>query len=297
MKLEEVRENIFFVEGMNRGRYPYANSLLIEDEKVLLIDTGTGPEIMTEMAKEKKVDILVNSHGHEDHTCGNQYFPQAIICAHQFDAPPIRSVDKLKELYDIPGTGLEEAMDAFLKNIFHLQDSRVDMEFEEGKVFDLGSIKLETIHTPGHSAGHCCFYIPRLKLIFLADIDLSSFGPWYGSLDSSISDFIQSINKMKELQCEIAISSHKGVIEGKKEIEEKLDLYLHKFQERENKLLALLKEEKNLDEIVEEAIIYGHFPEPADMYRLMERTMIIKHLGKLVEENKINRTNRGFTHI
>ena len=296
MKLEEIRDKVFFVEGMNEGRYPYSHSLLIEDEKVVLIDTGTGPKVNNRIARDKKVNLIINSHGHEDHISGNHLFPSATICSHQFDAPPIRSVAKLKELYDVTGTDVEKSMDIFLEDMFSLRNSRVDMEFEDEKVFNLGSIKMEVIHTPGHSAGHCCFYIPKMKLIFLGDIDLSSFGPWYGCLDSNIPDFIDSIHKIKSKDFETAISSHKGIIEGKKEIDKKLDEYLDKIYERENKLWELLHEEKNLEEIVEESIIYGEFPEPVEMYRLMEKTMLIKHLGKLVEEEKINRTNNGFTH-
>ena len=296
MNLEEVRDKVYFVEGMNSGKYPYSNSLLIEDDQVMLIDTGTGPEVVNEIAQEKKVNILINSHGHEDHIGGNYLFPSATICAHQFDAPAIRSTEKLKELYDVTDSELEKEMDVFLEDMFSLRNSRVDMEFEDGKMFNLGNVKLEVLHTPGHSAGHCCFYIPKMKLIFLSDIDLSSFGPWYGCLDSNITDLINSIHRIKSLDFETAISSHKGIIEGKEEVDERLDKYLEKIYERENMLWELLHEEKNLEEIVEEAIIYGSFPEPQGMYRLMEKTMIIKHLGKLVEENKINRTHRGFTH-
>ncbi len=295
MKLEEVKKNIFFVEGMNKGRYPYSNSLLIEDEKVMLIDTGTGPEIIPEIAQEKNVDLVINSHGHEDHTCGNEYFPSASICAHQFDAPAIRSIEKLKELYDVSGTDLEDVLESFFQNVYELKDSRVDIEFEDGKIFDLGTTQIEVIHTPGHSAGHCCFYFPEHKLFYLSDIDLLSFGPWYGSLDSNINELVDSIHKIKKLDYDVAISSHKGIFEGKDEIHKKLDLYLEKITEREKKLLDLLQNAKNLDEIVEEAIIYENFPEPRDMFRLMEKTMIIKHLGKLAEENKINRNNQGFT--
>ncbi len=295
MKLEEVKNKVFFVEGTNKGRYPYSNSLLIEDETVMLIDTGPGPEIIPEIAREKNIDLVVNSHGHEDHICGNEHFPSAKICAHQFDAPAVRSIEKLKELYDVSGTELEDVLDSFFQNVFELKDSRVDIEFEDGKIFDLGTTQIEVIHTPGHSAGHCCFYFPELKLIYLSDIDLLSFGPWYGSLDSNINELIDSIHKIKKLDYDVAISSHKGIFEGKDEIDKNLDLYLEKIMEREKKLLDVLQSAKNLDEIVEEAIIYENFPEPKDMFRLMEKTMIIKHLGKLAEENKINRNNQGFT--
>lgn len=284
MNMVELDKNIFFVEGGNRGRYFFSNSLLIKDEQSLLIDTGTGTEVTERIAAEHKVDLVLITHGHEDHICGNDYFKEATVCSHELDAPAIRFVDKLTELYNVKGTELEDSMSSFLRDIFGLKDFRVDRELKDGDIIDTGSHRVEVIHTPGHSGGHCCFFIPDIKLVFLGDIDLSSFGPWYGCRDSHIGDFIKSVQRIKELDCETAVSSHKGVIQGKREIDEKLDLYLNKIFEREEKILSLLKEDKDLDGIVDEAVIYGKFPEPREMYRLMEKTMVEKHLEKLDDE-------------
>ncbi|MHA1432095.1 MAG: MBL fold metallo-hydrolase [Candidatus Freyarchaeota archaeon] len=76
----------------------------------------------------------------------------------------------------------------------------------------LGDTKLQVLHTPGHSRGHCCFLLPEEKIVFLSDIDLTSFGPWYGALDSNVDDFIDSIEKLKRMSFEIAVTSHKGEV-------------------------------------------------------------------------------------
>lgn len=294
MNYSRIKDNVFFVEGMNRGRYPYSNSLLIRDSRSMLIDTGSGPDITGELTSEN-IDIIAISHGHEDHIAGNNAFDRHVkICSHEYDAPAIRSVQKLTELYNVSGTGFEESMQRFIEEMFGLKDSRTDEVFRDGHVFDLGSLQVEVIHTPGHSAGHSCFYIPGLKIIFLGDIDLSSFGPWYGCTDSDIDDFIRSIRKLKTFDFETAVTSHKGVIHGKKQIDERLDLFIKKISERENRLTDFLSEEKTPGEIVNEAIIYGHFPDPREMYELMEKTMITKHLEKLLTENRIKETQEGY---
>lgn len=294
MRYFEIAENVLFIEGENKGRYPFSNSMLIDDDVKLLIDTGMGPNLAAKIAKEKRIDLVVNSHGHEDHIACNHLFKNAKICSHKFDAPVIRSVEKLEELYGSTGTEVEKFIDLFLRDVFKLKGSRVDLEFEDGHVFDLGSVKLEVIHTPGHSSGHCCFSVPGERLVFLADIDLSSFGPWYGSLDSDIDQFIKSISRIRELKFEVALSSHKGIVRGREIICEKLNEYLNKIFEREKKLLDFLEEEHTLDEIVDEAIIYGKFPEPKAMYELMEKIMIKKHLERLLRKNLIVRTDGGF---
>lgn len=294
MECVQIGERIFFIEGENKGRYPYSNSVFIDDDVKALIDTGIGRDLVTNIARRKKVDYIIYSHGHEDHIAGNYIFKDATVCSHKLDAPAVRSVENLAQLYAPKGTNAERLANLFLREQFQLRDSKVDLEFQEGHVFHQGSIELEVIHTPGHSRGHCCFSFSREKLVFLGDIDVSSFGPWYGGLDSDIDQFIESIRKITVLKFEVAVSSHKGIIYGCKTIEKKLNDYLSRIFEREDKILEFLGKERRLDEIVNRAIIYGYFPEPKDMFRLCEKIMIEKHLQRLIKEGLIERTDIGF---
>lgn len=291
----EIANKIFFIPGEKDGRYPFSNSLFIDGESKVLIDTGMGHKLAAELAKEKKIDLVLISHGHEDHTACNYLFKDAKICCHKLDAPAVRSVAKLKEHYGSPpGTELEKSLDSYLRDFFGLKDSRVDLEFENSHVFDLGSIKLNVIHTPGHSAGHCCFSVPSEHLVFLADIDLSTFGPWYGCMDSDVDQFITSIGNIKALDFEVAIPSHKPLTYGHETINKKLDVYLNKIFEREKKLLDFLSKERTVQEIVLQAFIYQEFPEPKGIYEHFEKIMMEKHLERLVRKNLVTRTNRGF---
>jgi hypothetical protein len=83
-------------------------------------------------------------------------------------------------------------------------------------------------------------------------------------------------------------------VRGREIIEGKLSEYLNRIFEREERLLEFLTQERSLDEIVNRAIIYGHFAEPKAVFRLFERTMIEEHLERLVEKNLVAHTDRGF---
>jgi len=298
LKLRELSDKVFFVEGKNHGRYPFSNSLFIDDEIKVLIDTGFGKEFVERFLKEKNVDLVINSHCHEDHTNCNYLFRNARICCHKLDAPAVRSVSELLKRYGPMGHKVVEAIRVFLRDMFGLRNSRVDLEFEDNYVFDLGDIKLRVIHAPGHSIGHCCFYIEDAKIVFLSDIDLTSFGPWYGCLDSDIDQFIDSIIRVKRLKAEIAVSSHKGIFRGEDVIQEKLDEYLQKILERENRFLKLLEKEKlDIEQIVNKAVIYGKFPDPKSVFEHFERIMIEKHLNRLLRAGFITKTKRGFKAI
>jgi glyoxylase-like metal-dependent hydrolase (beta-lactamase superfamily II) len=246
------------------------------------------------VARDFSIDLVLISHAHEDHMAGNPFFPAARLGAHSLDAPAVRSVRRLVELFGVAGTELEEPSHKFLEELFQLRDSRVDLEFAGGALFPLGSYELQAIHTPGHSAGHCCFYLPAINLLFLADLDLSSFGPFYGYQDSEIDQLLHSLEVVGKLECTIAVSGHKGVIRGREVIGGMLEQYRGKIFEREAKILRYLERERSLDQIVAEAIIYGEFPEPRAIYELMERTMIAKHLARLAAANRIAVTVRGY---
>lgn len=95
----------------------------------------------------------------------------------------------------------------------------------------------------------------------------------------------------------MAVTSHKGIIYGRKALEEKLNDYLNKIYEREEKLLDFLSEERNIDEIVDRAIVYGCFPEPRSVLKLCEKTMIEKHLERLVRKKFVAHSDEGFKTI
>jgi len=289
-----LSDSVVFIQAESRGRYPYANSLLIQGEVSALIDTGFEPKIAEETAKNYRVDLVINSHCHEDHIACNPYFEESRVCAHRLAAPAIRNVDLLWEIYGLKGTPAEPWMNA-IAEILRLQDSRVDVEFADGHIFDLGDTELQVLHTPGHSSGHCCFLLPEERIVFLSDIDLTSFGPWYGALDSNVDDFIDSIEKLKRMSFEIAVTSHKGeVFRGEDTIRNRLDQYLNVIYQREEKLLNFLREERTLEEIVNQAIIHRKFPDPEEGYKHMERISMQKHLERLIAKGMVQETKKGF---
>lgn len=79
--------------GKENGKYPYGNSILIDDDITALID----PSLMVRECHRTlpKIDMLFNSHYHEDHGVGNSLFPDAPLYMHVLDAPALRSIETL----------------------------------------------------------------------------------------------------------------------------------------------------------------------------------------------------------
>ncbi len=267
----KLSDHVYFVEGVNSGKYPFCNCLFIDDEKSCLIDTGAG------RIADLKPDLIINSHWHEDHVAKNSEF-NAKICVHELDAEAVESYDEFKRRYDMP--------DELVKVFANFEFTEVDATFSDEDEFNLGDVVIRVIHTPGHSAGHCCFLVEDdIKILFLGDIDLSSFGPWYGCLDCDVDDFVRSIKKISKIvedeNIEVAVPGHGDIVVGGDVIVKRLDAYLQKILERERKIIELTSKSFKVEEMVGKGIIYRKLPEPKPVYEHIEKIMIQKHLERL----------------
>lgn len=295
----ELARGIILVEGERGGRYPSSNSLLVGEERLVLVDTGftLHPQAVKEFKEKFRVEVVVNSHCHEDHTLMNHMFPEAQICCHVLDAPAVRSVAELNSRYFTPRDGeLAKLGEQFLRDLLNLKDSKVDFELEDGYIFNLDVTEMMVIHAPGHSAGHCCFYFPNEKIVFLSDYDLTPFGPWYGGTDSSLTETASSIEKLKSLEAEVAVTSHrKDPVRGRSDILKLVEEYESKLQEREKQILNAVRGRwMSADELADLAIIYKRFPEPKDLFKVSERIMIEKHLEVLLEKGLVEEREGKF---
>lgn len=295
--LSDDFKEIILVEGQQGARYPYSNSLIIDN---LLIDTGAGSKTMRTIKRKFDIKKIFLSHWHEDHISGNRYFKDSDIqfFAHKIDKPIIEDVHKMIEAYGVNGTSVESELKELLK-LLRMKNVRVNQTIEDGQIIEISDThKIQVIHTPGHTAGHCSFYDIASKLLFLGDIDLSSF-PFYGSVDASLIDLEASIDNLKELDMKLAYSGHKGIIEGKKEIKTRLQDFKDIIKKRDKLILSNLSENqpKTNSDLVDKKIIYKKYSQFKDYELIAERIMIEKHFEKLLREGQIQEKDSGFILI
>jgi len=135
-----------------------SNVYLIMDEKIALIDAGTGFETKN-LIKEieeyaDKIDIIILTHEHLDH-CGG--------------------AAKLKKHFNAKVAMHERGSIAVEEGIFseffnaRIERTRVDIKLKGGEIIKLGEYELHVIHTPGHSMGSICLYEPNKKALFSGD--------------------------------------------------------------------------------------------------------------------------------
>lgn len=272
--------------GEKTGKYPDGNSVLVRGrDGQLLIDASLsvarrGPELGT-------IDLVVQSHVHEDHVAGLFRFPQATVRAHRDDLLGLRSIDGLMTIYGYDGLDAAPLKDWVVTN-FNYAPRPDAQPYEDGAVFDLGGATVRAIHLPGHTRGHCALLTEPDGVLFLGDIDLSGFGPYYGDAWSNLQDFEHSLARVRALPARIWVSfHHAGVITERDVFLAKLDRFAGRIAEREHALLDYLTTPRSLDELVAHRFLY---PPHAQMSFIdaAERRTIRQHLARLTAQGRVD---------
>lgn len=266
----KLADGVYFIEGKSAGRFPYSNSLLVEN---ILIDSGCGTEKLEEIMD--RFEVLVLSHNHPDHASGAWYaekFGKTIFTPH-----PSTKVKELAKrfAYEIA----DEWMD-FAMNVVGLRDFS-GILYDINHEFQTKNHEIELVKTEGHTADMHLFLIDS-KILFSADIDLTPFGPWYGNPESDPEKFRRSIEKLFDYDFDIIVPSHREPVEGRENIEALLTEYLEHFDRREDKIRELMEKGYSLDEMVKISPIYGgRKPTRKSVLDYFERNMIKKHIEKI----------------
>ncbi|HOO90036.1 MAG TPA: MBL fold metallo-hydrolase [Syntrophales bacterium] len=280
---EKTFGRLTFIEGTNGGRYPFCNSLYIDDREKVVIDPGSDETLLKKYTTEKGIDTIVMSHYHEDHIAFNYLFPQAKLYVHHDEIPCYESVEGLLDFYGLLGTSMEHTWRSLLVNHFNYRERTPDLEFRDGDILNFGDTNVHIIHTPGHTIGHTSFFFPDEGVLFLGDLDMTPFGPWYGDRVSDIDQTIESLHTILKIPARIFITSHEaGVIEG--DITGLVEDYVAIIAQREDALLTFLEKPRTLTEIVNQWIIYKKPREPRDFFEFGERGMMKKHLDRLIKK-------------
>ena len=283
----EIEPNILFVRGTRRGRFPYSNSLVIRGK--VIMDLGLGLDLVRELVDG--VEFAALTHIHPDHCGGAWIFNERgkrVLSPEGYET----RVDALARRF--VDANLREDWKRFAMNVVGLRDFEVE-PYSDGDTI-LRNPEITAMRLPGHTEDHHIFIIDG-RIVFGSDIDLTSFGPWYGNPESDIKKFMRSVERAMELDAEIFVSGHEDPVFGRDEIVERLQTYLEIFEKRNELLLGLLDKPKTLEELVEISPFYRKKPYIKNILDFFEGQMIRKHLNLLIERGKVAEFNGEFRRV
>ncbi len=166
-----------------------SNQYLIEGDKRLLIDTGSGLHLKNTIdfieTHVKTIDTIILTHRHIDHTGG------AKSLAKRYDCRVYSSKDDSIPL-------IEGKQDSILQ--LGLEIPKLDVKtFEYGERLD--EYGLEIMHSPGHTVGSVVLYNENELSIFSGDTIFAFGGVGRWDLDTgNLTQLLESIKKLAELE-------------------------------------------------------------------------------------------------
>ncbi len=278
--------DIVVLVGADGGKYPDGNALVIEGADTrLLVDPSL--TVWQRGASAVPIDGVLLSHVHEDHVPGLSNYPDTPISVHTLDHPAMASIDGLMDAFGYEGE-LRASWQQQVLDDFHYVARPDAVAFEDGHVWDLGGGRTVTaVFLPGHTAGHCGFLVEPDGFFYIADIDLTGFGPYYGDASSTLEGFEASLARCREIDARFyATFHHKGVVEGREPFLEALQTFGEVIARRDEAMLTYLAEPRSLDDLVRHRFVYRPNVE-LQFADAVERRCAELHLARLIPRGSV----------
>jgi glyoxylase-like metal-dependent hydrolase (beta-lactamase superfamily II) len=151
----------------------------------LIIDPGLEAEQLIDFLEARKLKpvAVILTHGHADHIAGvallRQNFPDVKVCAHKDDAQMLIEP--------------EHNLSAFAGE--PIKAGPADLLLQDGDTIEQAGVKLQVLHTPGHTPGGICLYSENEQIVFTDD---TLFAESVGRTDfpgGSMSQLLKSIQQ------------------------------------------------------------------------------------------------------
>ncbi|MBN9741372.1 MULTISPECIES: MBL fold metallo-hydrolase [unclassified Amycolatopsis] len=178
-----VTSGVFELDG---GSWEVDNNIWLigDDEEVVIVDAAHDEKAITDAVDGRNVVAVVCTHGHNDHVT------VAPALAANLHAPVLLH----------PG-------DQELWEMTHPDEKFWPVR--DGERIAVAGTELRVVHTPGHSPGSVCLYLPEAGALFSGDT-LFSGGP--GATGRSFSDFPTIVSSIRDrlLELPAATKVHTG---------------------------------------------------------------------------------------
>lgn len=152
--MSKLKVNQYVVGPVQTNCYFIIND---ETKELIIIDPGASPLQLAERVEQdgcKPVAILL-THGHFDHAA---------------------AAEELAKIFDIKIYAFEAEKevleDANLNVSWMIGENKVfhaDIFLKDEQELDLAGFHIRVLHTPGHTKGGCCYYLPYENVVFSGD--------------------------------------------------------------------------------------------------------------------------------
>ena len=229
------------------------SGFVVLEHSVLAFDTHFTPEAGQALlagirsVTTKAVRYVVNSHGHADHTHGNQAFPDAQLIGStsarrfmlEIDLPSLNRTmgitqnqleklhkDMSKETDAAAMQGLRarvKSREEYLQTVSHLKILAPFVTLDDSLTLQDGKLEVRIMFLGvGHTDGDVVLLLPSQRIAFVGDLFFNQAIP--NVQDASILQWMKTLEAVVTLAADRFIPGH-GPIGSKKDVEEFMDYF------------------------------------------------------------------------
>ena len=215
----QLTEHIHIVASGESGfsltnRYDCTAYLVASGGCAALIDAGVGVEperIVGQIEKSgvrpESVQSILLTHGHGDHA-GGAYALSSLLGARVFAMEPAARF--IRE-GDTDRLSLTPAIRAGVYAEDYSFRACDVTSLEDGEEIRVGDLRLRTVASEGHSAGHCCFFMEDggRRVLFAGDsVQCGGKIALQAIWDCDLQKYIASIRRLNELRPDLLLPAH-----------------------------------------------------------------------------------------
>jgi cyclase len=209
--MERVTPNVFTTTRL-RGCNP---SFVTTSDGVVVIDTPQLPTRAVAMRSEAEshgpLRYLINTEHHVDHIFGNYWFKGVPVVEHQelYDRFMVVFPDLDPFAYALEAIPTDDPDAATIvpdRDTYYADPNKGTIVFTGDITLRVGDHTFQVLHTPGHTPGQACVFVPEERVVFTGDTIFNGCQTWL--MTSNVDQWLEALERIRQLDADHLVPGH-----------------------------------------------------------------------------------------